>query len=53
MFDNIDVTKHYYDFRITNSAAPGINKGAATAFLKDLDDRNRNNGLPDLGCYEK
>ncbi|MEY2916571.1 MAG: hypothetical protein RIS73_285, partial [Bacteroidota bacterium] len=54
LFDSIDVTKRYYDFRITlNNAAPGINKGVLTAFLKDLDDKNRNNGLADLGCYEK
>ena len=53
-FDSIDVFKRIFNFRITkNAVAPGINKGAATAFLKDLDDKNRNNGLPDLGCYEK
>jgi hypothetical protein len=53
-FDSIDIAKHYFDFRITkNSLAPGINKGTLTAFTKDLDNRNRNNGLPDLGCYEK
>ena len=32
---------------------PGTNKGVATIFTKDLDDGNRNVGLPDLGCYEK
>lgn len=54
LFDEIDVVKRKYDFRVTkNNAAPGINKGAATIFSKDLDDKNRNNGLPDLGCYEK
>ncbi len=54
LFDSIDVSKRYYDFHITrNSQASGINKGAVTGFLKDLDDNNRNNGLPDLGCYEK
>jgi hypothetical protein len=54
LFDSIDVTKRYYDFRITlNNTAPGINKGVLTTFIKDLDDKNRNNGLPDLGCYEK
>ncbi|MBC7889179.1 MAG: hypothetical protein H7Z13_14985 [Ferruginibacter sp.] len=54
LFDSIDLSKRYYDFRITkNNLAPGINKGVATGFLKDLDGNNRNNGLPDLGCYEK
>jgi len=54
LFDSIDVSKRYYDFHITkNNLAPGINKGGATNFLKDLDNNNRNIGLPDLGCYEK
>jgi hypothetical protein len=54
LFDSIDITKRYYDFRITlNNTAPGINKGVLTGFSKDLDDKNRNNSLPDLGCYEK
>ena len=53
-FDSIDVSKRFFDFRITkNSAAPGINKGVLTGFLKDLDNNNRNIGLPDMGCYEK
>lgn len=53
LFERIDITKNIYDFRITNTTAPGVNKGAATGFLKDLDDNNRNIGLPDMGCYEK
>jgi hypothetical protein len=52
-FDSIDISKRIYDFRITKTGAPGINKGIATGFTKDLDDGNRNVGLPDLGCYEK
>lgn len=53
-FDSINVTKHIFDFRITkNAASPAINAGTATGFAKDLDDKNRNVGLPDLGCYEK
>jgi hypothetical protein len=52
-FDSIDVSKRYYDFRINNAAAPGINKGISTIFTKDLADKNRNIGLPDLGCYER
>ncbi len=53
-FDSIDVIKRIYDFKITKTnTAPGINKGAATSFTKDLDDKNRNVGLPDIGCYEK
>ncbi len=54
LFDSIDINKHYFDFRITkNSTAPGLNYGTVTSFSKDLDDKNRNFGLPDLGCYEK
>ncbi|MEJ7609788.1 MAG: hypothetical protein WKF88_01275 [Ferruginibacter sp.] len=53
-FDSLDVQHDFYDFRITkNAAAPGINKGIATGLIKDLDDKNRNVGLPDLGAYEK
>ena len=53
-FDSIDVTHKYYDFRISlNGFAPGIDQGAATGFLKDLDNNNRSVGLPDMGCYEK
>ena len=53
LFDSIDVVKRIYNFRISDGNAPGINKGVTTVFTKDLDDKNRNNGLPDLGCYEK
>jgi hypothetical protein len=52
-FDSIDVSKRYYDFRINNAAAPGINKGVITTFTKDLEDKNRNIGSPDLGSYER
>ena len=53
-FDSIDISKKIFDFRITkNSFAPGVNAGVLTGFPKDLDDKNRNVGLPDMGCYEK
>ncbi|MEO5944718.1 MAG: hypothetical protein ABIP30_00890 [Ferruginibacter sp.] len=53
-FDSIDIDHNFYSFRITkNTAAPGIDKGKATIFPKDLDDKNRAVGLPDIGCYEK
>ncbi|MFM6925798.1 MAG: hypothetical protein ACKOU7_09885 [Ferruginibacter sp.] len=53
-FDSINVAKNIFDFRVTkNTVAPGINAGIAAGFLKDLDDKNRNVGLPDIGCYEK
>lgn len=54
VFDSIDISHNYYDFRITkNNTAPGIDNGAATGFLKDLDNNSRSVGLPDLGSYEK
>lgn len=53
-FDSIDVIRQLYDFRVTkNTTAPGMNKGIATPLLKDLDDKNRNVGIPDIGAYEK
>ena len=53
-FDSIDVVHQFYNFRVSKNAnAAGINKGIATALVKDLDDNNRNVGLPDIGAYEK
>ena len=55
LFDSIDVSNKYYDFRTTKDPfAPGIDKGISTPFPRDLDDNPRAAGLlPDLGCYEK
>ena len=54
VFDSIDVSNRIYDFRISKDPfAPGIDQGAVTGFLKDLDNNTRSIGLPDLGCYEK
>ncbi len=53
-FDSINNNNRIYNFRITKNAnAAGINKGVLTPILKDLDDKNRNFGLPDIGAYEK
>jgi hypothetical protein len=52
-FDSIDVSKRYYDFRISSATAPGVNKGIATGLSKDLDNKNRSVGLPDVGAYER
>lgn len=53
-FDSIDVNKRIFDFRITKNAfSPALDAGAVTSFPKDLDNMNRNVGLPDIGCYEK
>lgn len=55
LFDSVDVSKRYFDFRTTKAAAaPGVNKGnTLTNFTFDLDDKSRADGLPDIGCYEK
>jgi hypothetical protein len=53
LFDSINVSRQIYNFRISNNTAPGFNKGVPTGFLRDLDDKNRNVGLPDMGCYER
>jgi hypothetical protein len=54
-FDNIDISKKEFDFRITKNAdAPGTDYGVQTSFLYDLDDKPRKQGAgTDLGCYEK
>lgn len=54
LFDSVDNNSRYYDFRHDKATvAPGINKGTPTAVLIDLDNKTRNVGLPDIGCYEK
>ncbi len=54
LFDSIDSYNKYFDFRINNNpASPVIDKGTNTGFTTDLDNKNRNVGLPDIGCYEK
>ena len=53
LFDSINVSKNIFDFHINNSLAPGIDKGTATGFLKDLDNNSRSIRSTDIGCYEK
>ena len=53
-FDSINISKNIFDFRFTkNAAAPAVNVGILTSFIKDLDDKARNVGLPDMGCFER
>jgi len=52
-FDSIDVSKHYYDFRL-KSNSPAVDTGTNTGIVIDLDGNSRPVGLkPDLGCFEK
>ena len=53
LFDSIDVGRRLFDFHISQSLAPGKEKGIPTGSTRDLDDNQRQVGLPDLGCYEK
>ena len=53
-FDSIDVSKHYYDFRLTKGNSPAIDAGTNAGIIIDLDGKPRPVGLkPDLGCFEK
>lgn len=52
-FAVIDQDNDIFDFRIGDPLSPVINQGIVTGLTKDLDDNNRNVGLPDLGAYEK
>ena len=55
VFDSVDVSHDYYDFRINNAfSSPAIDNGTLTSFSKDLDDLPRVSGTgTDIGCYEK
>ncbi len=56
LFDSIDNSRRIYDFHFTkNMNAPALNTGIITSPIvtKDLDDKNRNVGIPDMGAYEK
>jgi hypothetical protein len=53
LFDSIDVSNNYFDFRISDAEAPGLDTGTPSLFTNDLDDNPRNVGIPDLGSYEK
>ncbi|MBN8835438.1 MAG: hypothetical protein ABS68_05005 [Niastella sp. SCN 39-18] len=52
-FDSIDLNHQYFDFRISNPGAPGIDQGQPTPFLYDLDNKARDINQTDMGCYEK
>jgi hypothetical protein len=51
-FDSINVSRHYYDFRL-KASSPALNKGTNAGIITDLDGSPRPVGLPDLGCFEK
>jgi len=54
LFDSINISKNYYDFRLKAGISPAIDKGTNTPVLFDLDGKARSLGpKPDLGCFEK
>jgi hypothetical protein len=53
-FDSINVSKNYYDFRLTKNNSPAIDAGTDSSVAIDLDGAMRPAGVkPDLGCFEK
>lgn len=52
VFDSINVSRRFYDFRL-KSSSPAVNKGTNAGVISDLDGKPRPVGLPDLGCFEK
>ncbi len=53
-FDTINVSKNYYDFRLTQRNSPAVDAGTNTGITIDLDGNTRLVGTkPDLGCFEK
>lgn len=52
LFDSINTSKNYYDFRLSTTS-PALNKGVNAGVTTDLDGKPRPVGLPDLGCFEK
>lgn len=52
LFDSINTSKRYFDFRLQRRNSPAVNKGLASNVLTDLDDRARD-ANPDLGAFER
>lgn len=52
LFDSINSSRNYYDFRL-KATSPAINVGTNASVSIDLDGKPRPVGLPDLGCFEK
>ena len=53
LFDSIDISKQYYDFRINKRNSPAAGAGVTTSVAFDLDGNPRPALKPDLGCFEK
>jgi hypothetical protein len=53
LFDTINTTKRFYNFRLKENNSPARNSGINASIFIDLDGKPRPVGIPDLGCYEK
>lgn len=52
MFDSINASKHYFNFRL-KPVSPAVNKGVNTSLTIDIEGLSRPVGAPDLGAYER
>lgn len=52
LFDSINESTRYYDFRINHFPSPAIDAGKNLGVLFDLDGKSRDS-KPDIGSYEK
>lgn len=52
LFESATGAVNSYNFRL-KSGSPAIDKGQPVSLTTDLDGRPRNNGLPDIGAFEK
>lgn len=52
LFDSIQVSSRYFDFRLNLKPSPAINQGIPTGLGTDLEGKPRD-AAPDIGCYEK
>jgi hypothetical protein len=52
LFDSIQVSARFFDFRLNKNPSPAINKGLNTGLATDLEGKPRD-AEPDLGSFEK
>jgi hypothetical protein len=52
LFDSIQVSTRFYNFRINLKPSPAVGKGLPIGVTTDLDGKPRD-GQPDIGCFEK
>lgn len=53
LFDSVNTSKRYFDFRLEKGRSPAIDAGMNANVLTDLDGKPRPVRSPDLGAFEK